>query len=71
MSSEEEKKSLRFLAACEQASAGIRSVAVIVASYFNALVESGLTREEAVSLTAEYQKFLFNQSFRLNDDNDN
>lgn len=65
MSSEEEKKHLRFLSACEQAGAGIRSVAVIVASYFSALVESGLTREEAVKLTTEYQSFLFMQAYKI------
>lgn len=59
MNSEENKKHLKFLAACEQAGAGMRSVATVVSSYLLALVESGLTREEATRLTLEYQNFIF------------
>lgn len=60
MSSEEEKRHLRFLAACEQASASMRSVATMVSAYFSALIESGLDRQEALSLTIAYQNFIFN-----------
>ena len=66
MSSEEERKNLKFLAACEQASAGMRNIATIVSSYFLALTSSGLTSEEAIQLTTEYQKFLFSLS-KLNE----
>lgn len=60
--SEDEKKHLRFLAACEQAGAGMRNVASVVSSYFLALVEAGLTRTEAIQLTVEYQNYLFELS---------
>ncbi len=65
MSSEDEKKHLRFLSACEQAGAGMRSVATVVSSYFLALVEAGLNREEAIQLTIEFQKYLFDLSKNL------
>lgn len=60
--SEDDKKHLRFLAACEQAGAGMRSVATVVSSYFLALVEAGLAREEALQLTVQYQNYLFELS---------
>jgi hypothetical protein len=59
MSSEEQKKQMRFLAACEQASASMRNVATMVSAYFIALTESGLDREEALTLTIAYQNFIF------------
>lgn len=66
MSSEEERNNLKFLAACEQASAGMRNVATIVSSYFLALTSAGLTSEESIRLTIEYQNFLFSLS-KLNE----
>jgi integrase len=59
MSSEEQKKHIRFIAACEQASATMRNVAMLVSAYFTALVESGLSRDEALSLAKSYQDFIF------------
>lgn len=59
MSSEDQKRQMRFLAACEQASASMRNIATMVSAYFVALTESGLDRQEALTLTIAYQNFIF------------
>lgn len=54
----------RRLSAMEQAAAAMRPVAGIITGYFNALVENGLTREEAMTLTKDYQGFFWNMSIQ-------
>lgn len=52
------------LSAMEQAAAAMRPIAGIIGSYFNALVENGLSRDEALILTKEYQALFFGISIQ-------
>jgi hypothetical protein len=52
------------LSAMEQAAAAMRPVAGIITGYFNALVDNGLSREEALSLTKDYQNLFWTMSFQ-------
>jgi hypothetical protein len=40
----------------EKAIEGITPLAALIAAYYNALVESGLSKKDALTLTIEYQK---------------
>ncbi len=53
------------LAAFEQAGAGLRPVASVLASYMNALVEQGLERGEAIVLVKELQDRIFEVGFSM------
>ena len=50
---------LKKLAAFEQAAAELRPIAGVLSSYFNALVESGFARSEALNLTSALQSKIF------------
>lgn len=52
------------LSAMEQASAAMRPVAGIITGYFNALIENGLSRDEAMILTKDYQTLFWTMSFQ-------
>jgi len=67
MDSEKNKDYFKMIASLEQASAGMRSVAGLVSSYFNALLESGFKREEAFELSREYQTCIFKSAFGLHE----
>jgi len=56
------KDSLRHLQACDQAGALMSNIAIVISSYFKALMENGLNREEALVLTTAYQNFLIASS---------
>lgn len=56
------KESLRHLQACDQAGALMSNIAIVISSYFKALIENGLGREEALVLTTAYQNFLISAS---------
>lgn len=56
------KESLRHLQACDQAGALMSNIAIVISSYFKALIENGLCREEALILTTAYQNFLISTS---------
>lgn len=63
---------LRKFSAMEQAATGMRPVATLMTTYFNALIENGMTRPEALDLTKAYQKifirFSMDKNFRDKDD---
>lgn len=48
----------RLIALADQLGSSLRSLAPVLAEYHVALVESGLTREEALSLVRDYQGWL-------------
>lgn len=54
--------SLRHLQACDQAGALMSHIAIVISSYFKALIENGLGREEALVLTTAYQNLLISTS---------
>lgn len=54
--------SLRHLQACDQAGALMSHVAIVISSYYKALIENGLGREEALVLTTAYQNLLISAS---------
>jgi hypothetical protein len=47
----------------DQASTGFNTMATFLGAYFESLIVSGFTREEAFSLVKDYQKILLAQSF--------
>lgn len=56
------KDSLRHLQACDQAGALMSHIAIVISLYFKALLENGLSREEALFLTNSYQNILIGNS---------
>ena len=48
----------RHMHQMEQALAAVRDTAELVGRYFRALVEQGFSREEALTLTVDYQRML-------------
>ena len=56
------KDSLRHLQACDQAGALMSHIAIVISLYFKALLENGLSREEALYLTNSYQNILISNS---------
>lgn len=63
---------LKRLAAMEQSITAIRPIACLMSTYFNALVESGMTRQESLALTKKYQEFFFDVVFKkMPNENDN
>ena len=57
---------MRKFSAMEQAATAMRPVATLMTTYFNALIDNGLTRPEALILTKAYQKIFINYSMRNN-----
>lgn len=57
---------LKKFSAMEQAATGMRPVATLMSTYFNALIENGMTRPEALVLTKAYQKIFINFSIQKN-----
>ena len=56
------RDSLKHIQACDQAGALMVNIALVMSSYFKALVENGLTREEALILTNSYQNIFLSNS---------
>lgn len=56
------RDSLKHIQACDQAGALMVHIALVISSYFKALIENGLTREEALLLTTSYQNILLSNS---------
>jgi len=56
------RDSLRHIQACDQAGALMVQIALVMSSYFKALLENGLTREEALTLTNSYQNIFLSHS---------
>jgi hypothetical protein len=56
------RDSLRHIQAFDQAGAFMVQIALIMSSYFKALLENGLTREEALKLTNSYQNIFLSNS---------
>jgi hypothetical protein len=56
------RDSLKHIQACDQAGALMVQIALVMSSYFKALVENGLTREEALMLTNSYQNIFLSNS---------
>ena len=54
----------RKFSSMEQAATGMRPVATLMSTYFNALIENGLTRPEALKLTESYQNLFLRASFK-------
>lgn len=46
----------------DQATAGARSVALLLATYFNALLAEGLSRDEALECALQWQEIQFASS---------
>lgn len=63
MEEKNKNDSLRHLQACDQAGALMGHIAIVISSYFKALVENGLSREEALLLTNSYQNIFITNSF--------
>lgn len=57
------RDSLTHIQACDQAGAAMVNIAIVMSSYFKALIENGLTREEALTLTNSYQNIFISNSF--------
>lgn len=49
----------KMIAAADQAGEGIKLFAPVMFAYFEALVNQGFTREEALALTMAYQNTFF------------
>ncbi len=58
MANEREIEWNRYIAAMDQFSKNSSEIAKAIAGYFHALVESDLTREEALELTVNWQAIL-------------
>jgi hypothetical protein len=56
------RDSLKHIQACDQAGALMVNIALVMSSYFKALIENGLTREEALMLTNSYQNIFLSNS---------
>ena len=56
------RDSLKHIQACDQAGALMVNIALVMSSYFKALIENGLTREEALILTNSYQNIFLSNS---------
>ncbi len=56
------RDSLKHIQACDQAGALMVNIALVMSSYFKALIENGLTREEALTLTNSYQNIFLSNS---------
>ena len=54
---------LKRIHSFDQASTGFNTMATMLGTYFELLMNSGFTREEAFSLVLSYQKILLNHSF--------
>jgi hypothetical protein len=54
----EKKDALRHLQACDQAGALMGHVAIVISSYFKALIANGLSKDEAIILTTAYQNLI-------------
>ena len=57
---------LKNIAALEQAAAEMRPVAGMLATYFNALLESGFARSEALVLVNNLQSKVFAAALNIN-----
>ena len=61
---------IRRLLSFEQAAAGMRPIASMLFGYFNALVESGFNRNEALQLTINLQDKIWDISLNTPPKND-
>ena len=61
---------LKIIQQFEQASSILEPFANFISVYFNALIENGFERSEALMLTEKLQKVLWDQAFRMNNGED-